>query len=166
MSKVRYLIDSASNISVVPPRSRFNPAERKLFPANGSRIATSGQTLVALNLGLRRSFKWIFTITDVNCPIIGADFLQHFGLLLDLKNQRLLDSETFLSTPGWQSNPCDAPQVFTVDPTNKFATLLREFSFISREKPNYKTPAYNVTHQILTNGPRDRDRPCSKTSTG
>lgn len=45
----------------------------------------SGTQLMTLNLGLRRVFKWKFCIADVSHPILGADFLSHFGLLVDQK---------------------------------------------------------------------------------
>ena len=39
-----------------------------------------------LNLGLRRTFRWLFVITNVYIPIIGADFLRHYSLLVDITN--------------------------------------------------------------------------------
>jgi hypothetical protein len=51
-----------------------------------------------LNLGLRRDFTWRFMVADVTHPLIGADFLSHFGLLVDCRNNRLLDGTT-LSAP-------------------------------------------------------------------
>ncbi|GFW03176.1 hypothetical protein TNCV_157961 [Trichonephila clavipes] len=36
--------------------------------------------MLPLDLGLRRHF-WRFVIADVPLPIIGSDFLAHFGLL-------------------------------------------------------------------------------------
>ena len=37
-----------------------------------------------------RRFTWRFLLADVAMPIIGADFLWHFGLLVDLGEMRLL----------------------------------------------------------------------------
>ena len=37
-----------------------------------------------------RRFTWSFLLSDVAMPIIGADFLRHFGLLVDLGEMRLL----------------------------------------------------------------------------
>ena len=37
-----------------------------------------------------RTFSWTFLLADVALPIIGADFLKHFGLLVDLGEMRLL----------------------------------------------------------------------------
>ena len=54
----------------------------------------------SLNLGLRRTFCWAFIIADVRRPILGADFLHHFSLLVDVKNHQLLDSVTHLRIQG------------------------------------------------------------------
>ena len=37
-----------------------------------------------------RRFTWPFLIADVALPVIGADILQHFGLLVDLGEMRLM----------------------------------------------------------------------------
>jgi hypothetical protein len=39
-------------------------------------------------------------IADVELPIIGVDLLSYYGLLVDCRNNRLLDGVTSLSTPG------------------------------------------------------------------
>jgi hypothetical protein len=63
----------------------------KLLAANNTTIATYGWISLSLDLGLRRDFTWRFMVADVQEPIIGADFLAHFGLLVDCRNRRLLD---------------------------------------------------------------------------
>lgn len=77
---MRFLIDSGANISVLPRdhksvRDSVQNSEYKLYAANGSEIKTYGTKTLALNLNLRRSYKWTFVIADVNQPILGADFL-------------------------------------------------------------------------------------------
>ena len=37
-----------------------------------------------------RRYTWDFLLADVALPIIGADFLRHFGLLMDLGQMRIL----------------------------------------------------------------------------
>ncbi|GFS64010.1 gag-pol polyprotein [Trichonephila clavipes] len=66
-----------------PPQSNFS-----LFAANNTKIPAYGMVRKELNLGLRRPFIWTFMIADVSSPIIGADFLKHFNLLIDLKKKR------------------------------------------------------------------------------
>ena len=52
-----------------------------------------------------------FIIVNVQKPIIGADFLRYFGLLVDIKQHQLIDVTTcwhiqdiFLPTPHWPYN--------------------------------------------------------------
>ncbi|GBN42487.1 Retrovirus-related Pol polyprotein from transposon 17.6 [Araneus ventricosus] len=63
---------------------------------NGSHIKTFGSKLLSFDLGLERKLQWPFVIADITKPIIGADFLQQFGLLVDLKKRCLLDPITNL----------------------------------------------------------------------
>jgi hypothetical protein len=102
-SKFRFLIDTGSDLCVFPrklipqPRSRVN---YDLCVANGTTISTYGWLPLSLNLGLCREFTWRFVVADVTQSLIGADFLSHFGLLVDCRNNRLLDGVTSLSAPS------------------------------------------------------------------
>ncbi|XP_073821522.1 uncharacterized protein [Musca autumnalis] len=96
----RYLIDFGSAVSVVPPsiiKEKLKPSKLTLLAANQSEIKTFGDCVLKLDLGLRREFKWLYVIADVHTPIIGADFLVNFDLLIDLKQKRLIDNKTKLS---------------------------------------------------------------------
>lgn len=50
-----------------------------------------------LDVGLRRTFRWVFLIADVRHTIIGVDFLHHLALVVDLFRKLLLDISTNLS---------------------------------------------------------------------
>jgi hypothetical protein len=41
-----------------------------------------------------------FVVADIQTPVIGVDLLSHFVLLVDCRNNRLLDEVTSLSTPA------------------------------------------------------------------
>jgi hypothetical protein len=85
---------------------------RKVFPQHRSRVdydlcTAIGTTIYtywwlpfSLNLGLRGDFTWLFMVADVLQPLIGADFLPHFGVLVSCRNNRLLDGFTSLLTPA------------------------------------------------------------------
>jgi len=85
-----FLIDTGADVSVIPPKTINRDIKANnnhtLFAANGTAIHTYGTT----RLTLRRPFTWIFTIADTKIPIIGSDFLQHFNILVDLKNSKLV----------------------------------------------------------------------------
>ncbi|GBN32624.1 hypothetical protein AVEN_208148-1 [Araneus ventricosus] len=94
----RFLIDTGAEISVIPPRTiqerNCTASKLKLFAANGTTISTFGEKLITLDLNLRRVFRWPVIIASVSHPIIGADFLKTFGLLVDMKNNCLIDTST------------------------------------------------------------------------
>ena len=94
-SNTRFLVDMGAEVSVCP-LSRFDrqckSGNLTLLAANNTLIRTYGTKLIALNLGLHRSFKWVFIIADVQYPIIGINFLQCHKLLVDVHNKHLLDT--------------------------------------------------------------------------
>ncbi|GFS96853.1 retrovirus-related Pol polyprotein from transposon 297 [Nephila pilipes] len=92
-SKSKYLTDTGADISVVPLTSASKycpPASLQLFAANGTAISTYDQHL--LILGLRRVFRWPFIIVAVSQPIIEADFLRYYGLLVIIQRECLVES--------------------------------------------------------------------------
>lgn len=95
-SSKRFLIDTGADISIIPAVTfhKFKqPDSRFLYAANGTPIKTYGLQLHRIDFHLRRPFDFEFIVADVTHPIIGADFLSKFGLLVDLKNRQL--STTF-----------------------------------------------------------------------
>ena len=93
-SNRRILVDTGAEISVIPPTSiqRTSASNKTLLAANGTTIQTFGTTALNINFGMGRNFLWTFEIADVKSPIIGADFLLHFSLSVDLKNRRFIDN--------------------------------------------------------------------------
>ncbi|GFT31020.1 peptidase A2 domain-containing protein [Trichonephila clavipes] len=121
-----------AEVSVIPltTASKHLPtAFLQFFVTNGTVISTYDQLLVTLDLGLHRVFKWPFIIAAVSQPIIGADFLRHYGLLVDIRHGHLLDSLTKLQTHGMvqQGNNFE---IQTVNGNIKFHRLLAEFPSI------------------------------------
>nr|VZI34709.1 unnamed protein product [Spirometra erinaceieuropaei] len=158
----KFLVDSGAEVSVVPP----TPAERKtrssfcLTTANNSSLPTFGQRSITLDLGLRRIFRWVFIIADVSVALIGADFLAHFNLLVDLKNRRLVDCITDLHARCQSDvNPCVNP--LTVMPISDcpFHSLLRQFPRLTNPSFREVGIKHTVTHHISTTGPPKSCRP-------
>lgn len=75
------------------------PDSLELYAANHSKIKTCIK-LLGLNFGLCRAFKWNFTVVDISAPIIGSDILRHFNLLVEIRNKKLIDGITKISTLG------------------------------------------------------------------
>lgn len=152
----RYLIDTGADVSIFPASARRKakqPSSYSLYAANGTPIRTYGSEVKSLNLGLRRQFNWEFLIADVTRPIIGADFLAAFGLMVDLKNKRLIDQNTKLRAT------CHAIQtkyerINTITEDTVFSAILNEFKNLTTpSKINQPVnTSSKVTHQIITSG--------------
>ncbi|XP_041767276.1 uncharacterized protein LOC121591025 [Anopheles merus] len=123
----RFLIDTGADVSVVPPtlRERNSPKHsQQLFAANGTPIHTYGTKRITVDLGLRRSFVWVFVVADVKSPIIGADFLKHYDLLVDLRRCKLIDNTTRFEIEN--INAVTEPAITTFDMNSPFSDILTE----------------------------------------
>ena len=73
----------------LPYHQNANTSTHCLEAVNSTSIPTFGTRSLTLTLGLRRTFRWPFIIADVRKPVLGADFLHHFNLLVDVKHHKL-----------------------------------------------------------------------------
>ena len=74
-------------------------ARAPLQAANGTPISTYGIRDVELCFGDQR-FSWDFITAKVTIPLLGADFLCAYGLLVDIKGHRLIDAVTLWGSPA------------------------------------------------------------------
>ena len=154
-SKQEFLVDTGADVSVIPPTSSENkcPSRYSLQAANGTHITTYGTRSVTLDLGLRRNFPWIFVVADVTTPILGADFLAHFQLGIDLHNRQLHDHVTQLNAIGLICSSAAPTCCLPVSESDDFNSLLSEFPSVVRPY-NYEDPVqHSVQHHIITSGP-------------
>ena len=94
-----FLIDTGARVSVFPATggdTRSGNSGPKLEAANGTVIRSYGTRNITLSLD-GRLFNWTFVIANVTQPLLGADFLCSFNLMVDIKGQRLIDTTTFSS---------------------------------------------------------------------
>ncbi|GFT16325.1 transposon Tf2-11 polyprotein [Trichonephila clavipes] len=157
----KFLIDSGSEICVIPPSPTMNKSPQSnfsLFAANNTKIPAYGMVRKELNLDLRRPSIWTFIIADVSSPIIGADFLKHFNLIIDLKKKRLVDVETSLFTSCVFSNIVQ-PSILTVDANISFKNILSEYPDLSNPSLISKSASHGTVHHIITTGPPVTARP-------
>lgn len=153
-SKLTYLVDSGSDVCVLPYQKKSFQSNKEnitLYSANGSTIKTYGVKVVTLSLNLRRKFQWPFILADVSKPIIGADFLRHYGLLIDLKRGCLKDPLTNLVSSGTKSN-VNTPQVTLIANDSAFRDILNKYSDVIRPYPKLKEVKHSTVHRILTRG--------------
>ncbi|CAH8534148.1 unnamed protein product [Dicrocoelium dendriticum] len=101
-SHTQFLVVTGAEVRVIPhmPSERTASLWTSLSAANGMPIPTYGHRSLTLDLGLRRTFRWAFTVTAGPFAIIDIDFLRHSDLLVDAKRQMIVDAATKLSVRG------------------------------------------------------------------
>lgn len=161
-SKVQFLVDTGADLCVYPRTLIKGPQAKSTYlltAANGTPIATYGTITIQLNLGLRRSFSWKFVVADVSKPIIGVDFLSFYGLLVDVRNQQLLDENTQLTSKGQVvAEPVQSVQ--TIYGATAYHQLLQRYSEITRPGGGPATAKHNTRHYIRTTpGPPVVEKP-------
>lgn len=146
-----FLVDTGADLCVFPRDMVSQPREKcnyELSAANGSTIVTYGTIMMCLNLGLRRDFTWRFVVADITKPIIGADFLAHYNLLVDVRNRRLMDATTQLSATGGIVSD-ETLTVKVVSGSTEYHQLLAQYPSITRPE-GVTTVKHNTVHYILT----------------
>lgn len=151
-SKTQFLVDTGSDLCVFPRSLLCDRRVRTnyvLSAANGSVIHTYGYANLSLDFGLRRSFSWRFVVADVTKPIIGVDFLNHYGLIVDCRNKKLIDNLTSISAVACVAN-CNINSVKVSTGQTKYHKLLNEFPEITRPAGKHRTSPHNTVHHLRT----------------
>ena len=144
---------------MIPPTRtdwRNQQGHFSLQAVNNNNIETYGAPSLSLNLGLRQTFRWVFVIADVKQPLLGADFIRHFGLLVDVRQNKLSDSTTTLCVFGLSpSPPLSSTEIMCVQKTSDsvYSQLLSEFPAVTQAVSSDRPVKHSVTHHIETTGP-------------
>ena len=156
VSRLIYLIDTSAEISVMPPRPEdrcHSPDNVQLQAANGSSFQTFVRRSVKMELGLAKPFTWNFNIAYVTKPILGADFLRYYGLLVDLGRNRFMDAETFLTVPT-SYRRATVSKLCVITNKDMFSNILGEFKDITTPCIKRCHLQGKVEHHIDTRGSR------------
>lgn len=123
----RYLIDTGSEISVIPPtaREKLNPAltAYDLIAANKSPIAMyETRNKQVMNVP-KEMFVWPFIMADVQYPILGVEFLATHDILINTRDRELLlrPTNTQITTRDCKN---DIPTVTHITQTSTFDDIL------------------------------------------
>lgn len=153
-TKIQFLVDTGSDLCVFPRsmiRERRSKTNYQLCAANGSSIETYGYAHLRLDFGLRRDFPWRFVVADVTKPIIGVDFLAHYGLIVDCSKKCLIDKITSLSVSALLAlKPHVISSVKICSGNTKYHTILHDYTEITRPAGTQHTTPHNTTHHIHT----------------
>ena len=159
LTNLNFLIDTGSTVSLLPfhlTNDFIHNTNSSLKAANGSHIKVHGHACRAISLNTPQTYEWTFKVADVKIAILGLDFLNHFGFLVDTRNKRLLTTDSMTSEIRHKLKiECAA-----ISKNEKKHNIGPEFNFLLSEFPevfelsNYhKTPKHDTVHHIITSGP-------------
>ena len=147
--------DTGAQKSVLPASQVDMLSDRHgppLQAANGTPIRTYGIRYVELCFGDQR-FSWDFITAKVAVPLLGADFLCAYGLLVDIKGHRLIDAVTFCSYTC-SIGVSDFVGLSSIIPTtDEFHRLLIQFPSLTKPTFSSNSTKHGVEHHMSTAGP-------------
>ena len=85
-----FLVDSRASASVFPSPASTSSEGVRLLTADGTWMHCSGTRIIPLRFSCgseSKVYSWNFHLAPVLVPLLGADFLQHFDLLVDVKGR-------------------------------------------------------------------------------
>ena len=140
-SGITFLVDTGATLSFFPATFAGIAIRQRspttLSAANGSAIPTYGKKRINVTIG-SSTIPWDFILAKVTRPLLGADFLRHYGLLVDVRNQRLIDATSLEVTEISPTSKRDAINhtSFSVEETSscQFERLLHQ-SFLNTNVP-------------------------------
>ena len=93
-------------------------------------------------------------MAKVRSLILGADFLKHYGLVVNMGHKRLEDTKTNLSVQSViSSSPPLSLSMLPKQQDNDFAAILHEFPAITQPCSKERPVKHDVTHHIDKAGP-------------
>lgn len=153
-TRIQFLIDTGADVSIITVNHFKNLTKTTnhfLIAANGTPIDSFGSKTVTVSFGLRREFTWKFIAADTNHSIIGADFLEFFNLAVDIRNKKLIDSNTGLHSRCNQINVV-YQSIHTVTKSSSLDKIINDFKDLTLPPVfnHLKTENSGVTHRIIT----------------
>jgi hypothetical protein len=144
LSKQQFLVGMNSDLCGY--LCRLIPLHREpvnyLCAANDTTTPRYGWLDLSINLGLH----WNFMVVDVTHPLIGMD-LSHFSLLVECRNDRLLDGVT--SGPA-QGTISVIPSMKTITGCTPVNSLIAEFPDLTCPAGVHHEVRHNTVHHIST----------------
>ena len=154
ISRRKCLVDTGSQVSLWPftsTSSQISNTKINLTAANGSVIKSFSYTRKQIKID-GQSYTFVFLIAQVASPILGIDFLQHFGMAVDLAKRGLVHSglATRLSSA---TTSISGINVVRSPSSSPYAQILGEFPEITDASLAYSTSKHGVQCLITTHGP-------------
>ncbi|RUS85737.1 hypothetical protein EGW08_006531 [Elysia chlorotica] len=150
-----FLVDTGAQVSVIPATpfdKNAGPSGLPLHAANGTPIQTYGSRNLQLSFNNRLYLAKII-IANVKRPLLGADFFRNHNLLVDLRGKRLIEADTFLTSPCSVGKSAVTQLAPIEAHSNRFRKILQEFPSILQPTFSSAAVKHGVQHFIPTSGP-------------
>ena len=110
LSDCEFLVDSRASVLVFPGPKSLSVDRVCLLTADGSPMFCSSSCIIPLQFSCGSGYKvysWNFQLAPVSVPLLCVDFLEHFNLLVDIKNRRVVHTDcpedvVIYASPGLQ----------------------------------------------------------------
>ncbi|GFN87764.1 Pol polyprotein [Plakobranchus ocellatus] len=150
-----FLVETGAQVSVIPPtwhERHFGQRGQALQAANGTTISTFGSRDVKLRFH-GTTYEARLIIVDVKRLLLGADFFRRHNLLVDLNGQRLIEADSYLSSPCSTSRVIKTELAPIERDCNKFRKVLQEFPALLQPTFSSESVRHGFQHYIATSGP-------------
>ena len=157
LSNREFLVNFGTSVSVfLGPKASSNN-KVCLLTTDGLPMVCSGSRIIPLRFTCgsgSKVYTWNFQLTPVSVPLLEADFLQHFNLLVNIKGRRVVhadcpaESVIFKASSGPQ--PAFRSIAFLSTP-QCVRKLLEDFpDVLSSDNFTASKPCHGVRHHLLT----------------
>ena len=129
-SGLPFLVDTGADISVIPPSVSEHKHHKDSFSLQEVNNTNSDirYTTTHVQHWIMPQVSVHFIIAGVKTLILGADFLQHYSLLVDLKYNRLVDGIPQLRIQGISTHTSSpSPLLLPKQPKTEFDTILSAY---------------------------------------
>ena len=134
---------------------RAEATKQQLQAANSTSITTYGARNALLHFGNHR-YTARLVITNVKRPLLGADFLRRHNLLIDIRGQRLIEADTYMSV-SCDFTKANVTHLAFIN-TNKYRKVLIEFPEVLRPTFSCTKISHGVQHYVPTTDPHVHEK--------
>ena len=157
LSDREFLVDSGASVSVFPGPKSTSSDKVRLLTADGSLMICSGTKIIPLQFSCcsgSKVYTWTFQLAPVSVPLLGADFLEHFNLFVDIKGRKVVHiqcSEDVVLYASPTPQPAFRCASFLSAPP-QIQKLLSEYpDVLGSDGFTAFKPQHGVRHHLLTN---------------
>ena len=142
-----FLLDSGADCSAIPYKGKNSEViNSDLVNISGDKIKCYGYVNLNIDLGLGKKYNHEFIKADINEPILGTDFICKNGIIIDIKNARIMDGEKNISRREIIHTNAIKSIKFTNDPN--IEAIISKFSSVTRNDCGPVKIKHKYEHKI------------------